>query len=53
MGGLDEVQLAERLDWLAKKDCPYLRRLHVVRLEQLETALAALGRRIVVTSESA
>jgi antitoxin HicB len=51
--GLDEAQLAERLRWPAKKITHIFDGYHVVRLEQLEAALAALGRRLVVTSEPA
>jgi antitoxin HicB len=49
--GLDKVQLAERLGWPAKTLGHVLDGYHVVRLEQLEAALAALGRRLVITSE--
>jgi antitoxin HicB len=51
--GLDEAQLAQRLGWPAKKVTDVFDGYHVVRLEQLEAALAALGRRFVVTSEPA
>jgi antitoxin HicB len=51
--GLDAPQLAARLGWPAKKVTHILDGYHVVRLEQLEAALAALGRRFVVTSEQA
>jgi antitoxin HicB len=51
--GLDEAQLAERLGWPPKKIAHIFDGYHVVRLEQLETALAALGRRFVVTAERA
>jgi antitoxin HicB len=51
--GLDAPQLAARLGWPAKKVTHILDGYHVVRLEQLEAALAALGRRFVVTSEPA
>jgi antitoxin HicB len=51
--GLDAPQLAARLGWPAKKVTHILDGYHVVRLEQLEAALAALGRRLVVTSEPA
>jgi len=50
---LHEAQLAERLGWPPKKVTHIFDGYHVVRLEQLETALAALGRRLVVTSEPA
>jgi antitoxin HicB len=49
--GLDAPQLAARLGWPAKKVTHILDGYHVVRLEQLEAALAALGRRLVVASE--
>jgi antitoxin HicB len=49
--GLDAVQLAQRLGWPPKKITNILDGYHAVRLEQLEAALAALGRRLVVTSE--
>lgn len=49
--GLDGVQLAERLGWPAKKITHIFDGYHAVRLERLEAALAALGRRLVVTSE--
>jgi len=51
--GLNEAQLADRLGWPAKKVAHIFDGYHVVRLEQLETALSALGRRFVVTSEPA
>ncbi len=51
--GLDEAQLAQRLGWHLKKITHIFDGYHVVRLEQLEAALAALGRRFVVTSEAA
>jgi antitoxin HicB len=51
--GLDEAQLAERLGWPIKKVTHIFDGYHVVRLKQLEAALAALGRRLVVTSEPA
>ena len=51
--GLDEAHLAQRLGWPPKKITHILDGYHVVRLEQLEAALAALGRRFVVTSEPA
>jgi antitoxin HicB len=49
--GLDGVQLAQLLGWPPKKISNILDGYRVVRLEQLEAALAALGRRLVVTSE--
>jgi antitoxin HicB len=48
--GLDDAQLAQRLGWPAKKITHIFDGYHAVRLEQLEAALAALGRRLVVTS---
>jgi antitoxin HicB len=48
---LDKAQLAERLGWPPKRVTHILDGYHVVRLEQLEAALVALGRRFVVTSE--
>jgi antitoxin HicB len=51
--GLDEAQLARRLGWPQKKITHIFDGYHAVRLEQLEAALAALGRRLVVTSEPA
>ena len=51
--GLDAAQLAHRLGWPQKKIAHIFDGYHVVRLEQLEAALAALGRRLVVTSEGA
>jgi antitoxin HicB len=49
--GLDAAQLAHRLSWPPKKISNILDGYHAVRLEQLEAALAVLGRRLVVTSE--
>jgi antitoxin HicB len=51
--GLDEAQLAHRLGWPQKKIAHIFDGYHAVRLEQLEAALAVLGRRFVVTSEPA
>jgi antitoxin HicB len=51
--GLDQGQLAQRLGWPPKKIAHIFDGYHAVRLEQLEAALAALGRRFVVTSEPA
>jgi antitoxin HicB len=51
--GLDAAQLAQRLSWAPKKIANIFDGYHTVRLEQLEAALAALGRRLVVTSEPA
>ena len=49
--GLDEAQLAQRLGWPPKKITHIFDGYHAIRLEQLEAALAAFGRRLVVTSE--
>jgi antitoxin HicB len=51
--GLDDAQLAQRLSGPLKKITHIFDGYHVVRLEQLEVALAALGRRLVVSSEPA
>jgi hypothetical protein len=48
--GLDPARRADRVGWPAKKVTNVFDGWHVVRLEQLEAALAAL-RRLVVTSE--
>ena len=48
--GLDAAQLAQRLGWPPKKIAHIFDGYHAVRLEQLEAALAALGRRLVVAS---
>ena len=50
--GLDQSQLAQRLGWPPKKIAHIFDGYHVVRLEQLEAALAALGRKLVVSSEA-
>jgi antitoxin HicB len=50
---LDTAQLADRLGWSAKKIIHTFDGYHAVRLEQIEAALAAIGRRLVVTSEPA
>jgi antitoxin HicB len=50
--GLDKAQLAERLGWPLKKINHIFDGYHVVRIEQIEAVLAALGRRLVVTSEA-
>ena len=49
--GLGEAQLAQRLGWPQKKITHIFDGYHAVRLERLEAALNALGRRLVVTSE--
>lgn len=51
--GLDEPKLAQRLSWPPKKIAHIFDGYHAVRVEQLEAALNALGRRLVVTSEPA
>jgi antitoxin HicB len=51
--GLDKAELARRLG-IAAKDVDRLFSIHhKTRLEQIEAALAALGRRLVVSVESA
>jgi antitoxin HicB len=49
--GLDRAQLAQRLDWADKKVAHIFDGYHKVSLQELEAALAALGRRLVVSSE--
>lgn len=51
--GLDETQLADRLSWSPKQVTHLFDGRHAVRLDRIEAALAALGRRLVVTSEAA
>src|SRR6516165_7111009 len=46
---LDAAQLAQELGWPAKKITHIFDGYYAVRLEQLEAALAALDRRLVVT----
>jgi hypothetical protein len=48
--GLEAAELAQRLGWPPKK-ITIFDGYHAVRLEQLEAALSALGRRLIVTSE--
>jgi antitoxin HicB len=50
--GLDQALLAQRLGWPPKKIAHIFDGYHVVRLEQIVAALAALGRRLVVSSET-
>lgn len=50
--GLNKSQLAERLGWQPSQVTRLFDGRHASRLDQIETALAALGRRLVVTSES-
>jgi antitoxin HicB len=51
--GLDEKQLAARLSWTPKQVTHLFDGYHAVRLDRIEAALAALGRRLIVTSEAA
>jgi antitoxin HicB len=51
--GLEAAELAQRLGWPPKKIAHIFDGYHTVRLEQLEAALAALGRHLAVTSEPA
>ena len=49
----DEAQLAARLGWTPKQVTHLFDGYHVVRLEQLEAVITALGRCLVATSEAA
>jgi hypothetical protein len=49
--GLNEAQLAARLGWAPKQVTHLFDGRHACRLGQIEAALAALGRRLVVSSE--
>jgi antitoxin HicB len=51
--GLNKKQLAERIGWQPSQVTRLFDGRHASRLDQIETALAALGRRLVVTSEAA
>ena len=51
--GLGKEEFAARLKWSPSQITRLFDGRHAVRLDQLETALAALGRRLVVTSEAA
>ena len=51
--GLNKAQLAERLGWRPSQVTRLFDGRHASRLDQIEMALAALGRRLVVTSEAA
>jgi antitoxin HicB len=51
--GLNEAQLAARLGWAPKQVIHLFDGRHACRLGQIEAALAALGRRLVVSSEVA
>jgi len=48
--GLNKRQLAERLGWQPSQVTRLFDGRHASRLDQIETALNALGRRLVVTS---
>jgi antitoxin HicB len=50
--GLNKKQLAERIGWQPSQVTRLFDGHHASRLDQIETALAALGRRLVVTSET-
>ena len=51
--GLSKDELAVRLGWSPSQVTRLFNGRHTVRLDQVEAALAALGRRLVVTSEAA
>jgi antitoxin HicB len=51
--GLNKRQLAERLGWQPSQVTRLFDGRHASRLEQIEAALAALGRRLVIDSEAA
>ena len=51
--GLSKTELAERLGWRPSQVTRLFDGRHASRLDQIETALAALGRRLVVSSEAA
>jgi len=51
--GLNKRQLAERLGWQPSQVTRLFDGRHASRLDQVEAALRALGRRLVVTSEAA
>ena len=48
--GLNKRQLAERLGWQPPKVTRLFDGRHASRLDRIEAALHALGRRLVVTS---
>jgi antitoxin HicB len=50
--GLNKSQLAARLGWQPSQVTRLFDGRHLSRLDQIEAALAALGRRLVVTSEA-
>ena len=51
--GLNKKQLAERLGWQPSQVTRLFDGRHASRLDQIEAALKALGRRLVVTSDAA
>ena len=50
--GLNKTQLAERLGWRPAQVTRLFDGSHASRLDQIEAALRALGRRLVVSSEA-
>jgi antitoxin HicB len=51
--GLDETQLAARLGWQPSQVSRLFHGRHVARLDRIDAALRALGRRLVVSSDAA
>lgn len=51
--GLNKRQLAHRLGWRPSQVTRLFDGRHASRLDQIEAALAALGRRLVITSDAA
>ena len=51
--GINKRQLAERLGWQPSQVTRLFDGRHASRLDQIEAALAALGRRLVIDSEAA
>ncbi len=51
--GLNKKQLAERLGWQPSQVTRLFDGRHASRLDQIDAALKALGRRLVVSSEAA
>ena len=51
--GMNKRQLAERLGWQPSQVTRLFDGRHASRLDQIEVALAALGRRLVIDSEAA
>jgi antitoxin HicB len=51
--GLNKRQLAERLGWQPAQVARLFDGRHASRLDQIEAALAALGRRLVIESDAA